>query len=167
MELTDFSKFPKRFATMRPYLPGLQDKFESGTLFTSIYLGLDKEVDVFQQTAAVWFKASEHGGIYLHHVQAENLAVVGYLLYSMPSMDIKQLQKELELRLCFAVQARYQVINTGRNRDMKESEKVKAIHLRVDSNLLEEALDILGEIYFSTSKDFPLNHRMRLIPPVN
>jgi hypothetical protein len=166
-EIVDFARFPKRFAAMRPYLYGLSDKFVQGNLYTSIYLATEKAVDVFLSEASSWLRTTSHGGMYLHHVQAENMAVVGWMLYSMQTMDLSRLQSELETRLCFAVQARYQIINTGRNKDLKEEDKIKAIHLRVDANLQDEAREILGEIYSSSSKSFPLGHCMRMIPPVN
>jgi hypothetical protein len=166
-EIVDFDRFPKRFSAMRPYLYGLSDRFEQGTLYTSIYLAMEKKVDTFLTEASAWLRTTSHGGFYLHHVQAENMAVVGWLLYSMQTMDLARLQSELESKLCFAVQARYQIINTGRNKDLKDEDKIKAIHLRVDANLQDEALEMLGEIYSSSSKSFPLGHCMRMIPPVN
>ena len=59
------------------------------------------------------------------------------------------------------------MINTGHNKDLKETDKIRAVHLRVDSDLQAEALDRLGKIYSSTSSDYPLGYALRMIPPMD
>jgi hypothetical protein len=53
-EIVDFDMFPKRFSTMRPYLHGLQDRFQQGTLYTSVYLATEKSTAVFHTEAHAW-----------------------------------------------------------------------------------------------------------------
>ena len=113
-----------------------------------------------------WFKHKK-ARLYIRHLQAEQMHTVGWLLYSMSSMDTKILQKELEKELGFPIHARWQMINTGNNKDMREEDKIRAIHLRVDESLQDEAVSILGELYSSSAETFPLGHCMRLIPPVD
>jgi hypothetical protein len=59
------------------------------------------------------------------------------------------------------------MIKTGHNKDMKDTDKIRAIHLRVDSDLQAEALERLGDIYSSSSKDYPLGYTLRMIPPMD
>ena len=47
---------------------------------------------------------------------------------------------------------------------MKDADKHRALHFRVDQRLQEQALDILEEVYSSRAKQFPLGYKMRLIP---
>ena len=110
-----------------------------------------------------WFRHNKHG-LYLKHIQAEHQFVIGWALYSTNTMDTTKLQQELEQRLGFPVHARWQIINTGNNRDLKKEDMHRALHFRVDQDLQDQALDMLEEMYSSGAKSFPLGYKMRLIP---
>jgi hypothetical protein len=126
-------------------------------------MGTAKPLSTIMEDIGHWFKHKKHG-LYLKHIQAEHQFVVGWALYSVNTMDATKLQQELEQLMGFPVQARWQIINTGNNKDLKDSEKHRALHFRVDQSLQEQALDILEEIYSSRAKTFPLGYKMRLIP---
>ena len=129
-------------------------------------MGTDKRLDTIMESTGFWFKENK-AGIYIKHIQSEQVFNAGWLLYSVQSMDLKKLQRELEHRLGYSVHARWQMVNTGHNKDLRDEDKIRAIHLRVDDNLQEEALADLASMYSSTAKNFPLGHCMRLIPPVD
>jgi hypothetical protein len=94
-----------------------------------------------------WFRHNKHG-LYLKHIQAENQFVVGWGLYSLNTMDTTKLQQVLEERLGFPIHARWQIINTGNNKSLKQDNTHQALHFRVDQDLQEQALDMMEEIYF-------------------
>jgi hypothetical protein len=152
---------------IKRYFPGLQiDKPSGGTFYTSVLLGMEKELEVIMEPSGSWLRNNGHG-LFDQLTQSEQQFTVGWLLYSTRSMDTKRLQLALKQWCGFDVSARWQVINTGHNKDLKETDKIRAIHLRVDADIQEEALTLFGEIYSSTSKKHPLSHRMRLIPPID
>ena len=82
-------------------------------------------------------------------------------------MDLKHLQQDLAKRLGYTVHARWQMVNTGHNKDLREEDKIRAMHLCVNDNLQEEAISDLAAIYSSSAKDFLLGHCMSLIPLVD
>jgi hypothetical protein len=129
-------------------------------------MGTEKRLEVIMEDVGHWFRHNSHG-LYLKHIQAEVQYVAGWLLYSSSNMDLSRLQRDIESRVGFPVHARWQMINTGHNWDLKEADKVRAVHLRVDSDLQAEALERLGEIYSSTSTNYPLGYTMRMIPPID
>ena len=156
-------QFPTSWSEIRKYLPGLRPRYEGGTIYSSIWMGSAKPLPTLMEEVGHWFKHCKHG-IYTKHIQAEQQFVVGWLLYSINTMDTTKLQQVLEQRLGFPVHARWQIINTGNNRELKEGDKHRALHFRVDKNLQDQALMILSEIYSSKAKNFPLNYKMRLTP---
>ena len=117
-------------------------------------MGADKRLDTIMESTGFRFKENK-AGIYIKHIQSEQVFNAGWLLYSVQSMDLKKLQRELEHRLGYSVHARWQMVNTGHNKDLRDEDKIRAIHLRVDDNLQEEALADLASMYSSTAKTFP------------
>ena len=79
-------------------------------------------------------------------------------------MDTTKLQQQLEQRLGFPIHARWQIINTGNNRDLKKEDTHRALHFRVEQDLQDQALDMLEEMYSSGANSFPLADKMLLIP---
>ena len=133
-------------------------------MYSSIFMGTSKPLNEIMEHTGDWFKRKKHG-IYLKHVQAEQQSIIGWLLYSVQTMEFARLQQSLEDRLGFPVHARWQVINTGHNKDLKQDDLIRAVHLRVDRDLQDEAQDALEQIYSSKATVFPLDYKMRLIPP--
>jgi hypothetical protein len=137
---------------------------EGGTMYSSILLGTAKPLNEIMELSGDWFKRKKYG-LYLKHIQAEQQSIIGWLLYSVQSMELARLQQALEQKLGFPIHARWQVVNTGHNKDLKQDDLIRAVHLRVDSHLQDEAQDALEEIYSSKASEFPLDYKMRLIPP--
>jgi len=132
--IRNLDKLPTTLNGLRGYLPGLRQLRQSGKVYSSACLGMDKTLDQVRTTAGSWLKSND-SGLYIQQIQAEQTYTVGWLLYSIQSMDTQALQTALEKHVGISVHARWQMINTGHNRDLKDSEKIKALHLKVDSDL--------------------------------
>jgi len=158
--------FPTDMAALKMYFPGLRPKYEGGTIYTSVCMGSGKKLEQIMESIGHWFKHNK-AGIYLKHIQAQQEFTVGWLLYSQQSMDLARLQSELGKYIGLPVSARWQMINTGHNKDLRDEDKIKAVHLRVDAALQDEAVSKLSEIYSSSATKFPLLHCMRLIPTMD
>ena len=57
-------------------------------------MGTDKRLDTIMEFTGFWFKENK-AGIYIKHIQSEQVFNAGWLLYSVQSMDLKKLQREL------------------------------------------------------------------------
>ena len=163
--LTESQKFPTLWGELKKYFPGLRAKEDGSRSYTSFWVGSNKSLTDIMESTGQWFKRN-NSGMYLKQIQSEREHEVGWLLYSVESNNLEKLQKEWEKLAGFPIHARFQIINTGRNAKLAEDDKHKGIYIRVNEELAQEADDLFGEMYSSTQTKFPLNHTMRLIPPI-
>ncbi len=143
------------------YFPGVRFDNAGGSIYPSMWMGTNTDLALIMKHNGHWFQKQKHG-VYKMHLQCEFPVMIGWLLRSVPSIDRNQLQQDIETKVGFPVHARWQIVNSGHERDDKPT---KAIHLRVDPRFQEEANQALGDLF--RDSHFPLGIDMRLIPPMN
>jgi hypothetical protein len=117
-----------------------------------------------------WWMRQHNFGLYPRSVQAENIAVVGWLLYSTRDINRASLQRALEARFKnkFEVGCCYRMISLGKRGAVPKDQQIKAIHIECDREVQFELKVLLSRIYaLEKNTDYPNSIRMRLVPEIN
>ena len=154
---TSLSKFKKYFSRARP-------KVEGGSVYIEVFIIHCLPISEIKADLEWWFK-KEKITIYEKAIQAANTARLGWLLFSFSEMNAKGFSRELSARLGHAVSARYKPILTDSwDSTIDNKLRLKAIHLECDKKVEKLIKRRLSVFYSSSSKEFPLGIRMRLVP---
>ena len=86
--LTSPDQLPQTWTQLKKYLPGIRPWYEGGTVYSSICMGTDKNLETIMEDVGHWFRHNSHG-LYLKHIQAEVQYVARWLLYSTSNMDLR------------------------------------------------------------------------------
>jgi hypothetical protein len=92
--------------------------------------------DATKEDLSFWLKAQQFG-LYQGSVQAKNISVIGWLLYSTGDINCAALQRSLEkcFEGKFEVGCRYRMLSLGRHSAVPKYQQVKAIHVEWDSEI--------------------------------
>ena len=86
------------------YVPHFFTLKDGGVFYTSIHLGHNKSFEILQTKLAEYLE-SMHTGIYQKALQCEESICIGWLLYSVPSINLAYLdckqQTGINVALCF------------------------------------------------------------------
>jgi hypothetical protein len=131
----------------KTYFHQANPRIAGGFVHMRVWLGHDKD-PVLQDDLSFWMKSQQYG-LYPRSVQAENISVIGWLLYSTCDVNCSALQRSLEKRFDdkFKVGCRYRMISLGRRGAVPKDQQVKAIHLECDSAVQCELKLALSKIY--------------------
>jgi hypothetical protein len=121
---------PETMGAFKTYFHQANPRPDGGFVYMRVWLGHDKSSTMFQEDLSWWTKQQQYG-LYPRSVQAENISVVGWLLYSTRDINCAALQASLEKRFKdkFEVGCRYRMISLGRRGAVPLDQRVKAIHI--------------------------------------
>jgi hypothetical protein len=134
-----------------------------------IWLGHDKDPEMLQSDLKWWMRDQQYD-LYRRSVQAENISIIGWLLYSTRSVNCASLQLALEKRFDnkYEVGCRYRMISLGKKGGIPRDQQVRAIHIECDSSIQQDLKLALSKIYPSVKNvDYPNGVGMRLVPEMN
>jgi hypothetical protein len=160
---------PEKMGAFKAYFHQANPRVDGGFVYMRVWLGHDKEPDMLKDDLNWWMRQQQFG-MYPRSVQAENIAVIGWLLYSTRAINCSSLQTALEKRFHgkFEVGCRYRMISLGRRGSIPKEQQIKAIHIECDSEVQYELKNALSKIYASSkNEDYPNGIRMRLVPEMN
>ena len=116
-----------------------------------------------------WSFESAEMGVWERPCQSKETIELGWLLYSLRTMDLDTLKDALEKLLHCALGMRWRAISTGDKwtPGRKQEDIARAIHIEINSQDQGRAHKPLQALYSSSRKNgFPLGIRMRLIPGI-
>ena len=122
---------PSGISTLKKYFQNATPRMNGGSYFIRSLLFFNKE---FADTTEDinWWLGEQKAGIWIRKVQKEKVTNIGYLLYSLRSMDVDRLTRTFSYRYGTKVGIRYRAISTGRRGKYDPSvELPRAIHLEV------------------------------------
>ncbi len=101
-------------------------------------------------------------------IQGPETAIVGWLQYSLPYMDIDIFQDHLSERCGYQLELRWMRVSDGSRWKPGQSyqDEPKAIHVWCDKRYTNQVQDFLGKTYGSSVKSFPMNTKLRFIKPI-
>ena len=159
-----FKEIPTMLSRFRKYFCRARPKIEGGSVYMEIYMQHTKSIEEIKEDAEWWLK-KEKSNMYVKSIQAATTARLGWLLFSFPEMNTKVFSQELSTLVGEQVAARYKPVLTGKwDPSMDPKARLKAIHLECDKKVEKKVKLQLSGYYSSTSKEFPMGIRMRLVP---
>ena len=82
-------------------------------------------------------------------------------------MDFPHLARSIEKVIKFPVQLRWRVISKGwQAGQMEASDKIRAIHVKVDAKIARKALEQLSSNFGKSKSTLPGGRRMRFFPEI-
>ena len=156
--MTKLGKFIPRF------FPG---KGEAMMSYFKLYIGHDKDLEEMQTDIKYWLMSGDHG-MYFELLQCENSVFIGWLLWSLKSMDVNALTEDILQMTGIRVGLRWMAIDSGAKGKVPLSEKVFALHLEVARSDKRKAKKAFLDLYGKTvtdSAELPLYLRLRFITP--
>ena len=154
---TTISKFKKYFCRSRP-------KVEGGSVYMEVFMLHTRPIIDIKEDIEWWMK-KEKITLYVKTIQAELTTRLGWLLFSFPEMNVKAFSTELTSLMGETISARYKPILTDKwDTSLDSKSRLKAIHLECDKKVESKVKMKLATFYSSSSKNFPMGIRMRLIP---
>jgi hypothetical protein len=151
----------------RSWLGNLEQKHR---LYFKIYVGHDEDYnDVIVQEFDAW---SSHPDQNLKHcmIQAEETALIGWLLYSTQNIDLGSLSDAIYDELKLEVGLKWMDIRLSNKGTKSKAKQVKAIHVEVEKNKSRKITESLMKIYgrsFESIHNFPLGIRLRFCKTID
>jgi hypothetical protein len=164
--LHDPTTFPKD-------LPGVKEFFKNARPLTSggrLYLKIRASFEGTSEALLgkiTWYHNDRKERVMIAPVQAYEVMLAGWLLYSTRNMDHKLLTLELTRRLKIEVSLRWMRISDGTPYDPKRdtSKDPRALHIETAAENLYPVQAGLREFYSPSAKSFPFHIRLRFVVP--
>ena len=161
--ITQVKDIPNTMSKIRTYFSRAQVRSEGGKTYADVYIQHNVPMDDIKGDAE-WFLKENEMGMYNKQLQVEATEQKGWLLYSTQNLDKETLEAAIEAEIGVKVAMRWKYINTDKYEDdASERKKWMAMHLEVDEKEGKKASRGLAKLYGSSSNDFPLGIRMRLV----
>ena len=162
--IVDTKLIPTSLSTLKKYFPRLNPRAMGGEYFTTVRLGFSESLDGLVENNAWWFQEQKIS-MWPRPLQCEETTVLGWLLYSVREMDIKSLTTVLSDSSGIDFGLRWQTITLGQKGPISEENKIRAIHVEVDTCDAASAKRWLERTYGTrTLGPFPHGIKMRLVP---
>ncbi len=168
--LEDPDHIPGKAEEWLEYFPGARPWASGRNTYTSALLGFRKPFPNIIKATATWLRKTKFG-LWKSSLQSEKPVLLGWLLFSMSTMDVEVLRGEISLRIgSIPVGLRWKMISMGMQGSVPNDQQVKVLHLYVDKLDATIAKPRLMEVYTSKPAPghfFPLQIWMRLVPEIN
>jgi hypothetical protein len=157
---------PSKMGALKKFFPRANPIRAGGHVYTTALIGHTTPLLDIKEEIEWWWKEWTHG-MWLRPLQCEDTTVLGWLLYSLLSMDLASLTETLSEILGTPVGLRFRMISLGTAGKVPEDNIVKAIHVEVNRKHASSARRKLQEIYGTSQSTFPNGIRLRLVPTLN
>jgi hypothetical protein len=160
---------PTVFSKFRPFItkffPG--NGSEPHICYFKLHIGHDRDLCDLQADMKYWLMSGSHG-MYFESLQCENSVFIGWLLWSLKSMDADALKEDILQMTGVEVGLRWMAIDTGAKGKVEKKDKIFALHLEVASKDRRKAKKFFLELYGKSNNnpaELPLYLRLRFITP--
>ena len=159
---------PTSFTKLGKFMPRLfPGKGEEHICYIKLHIGHDRQLDELQADMKYWLMSNSHG-MYFESLQCEDAVFIGWLLWSLKSMDIPALVDDIVQMTGIQVGLRWMAIDTGARGKVELKDKVFALHVEVTKKDKRKAKKAFLELYGKNTTDpaeLPLYLRLRFIIP--
>jgi hypothetical protein len=174
-EITDPRRtFPTDFQSLREYFHNFVPLPKGGETFGQIFLGFSIEFRSLIEALSWQYESkTERPTLWQMPLQRENTTKIGWLLYSLPSMDKNLLTHAIFEKTGVQVGLRWQMISLGKSGKLEEHQKVRALHVELDSATADKGdTSKIKKLYASSTRkqaqdEYPLGVHFRLVPMIN
>jgi hypothetical protein len=159
---------PNSFSKLTQFIPRFfPGKGDEHMCYFKLYIGHDKTLDDMQTDIKFWLMSGSHG-MFFESLQCENAIFIGWLLWSLKSMDAHALAEDILSMTGIHVGLRWMAIDTGAKGKVEKKDKIFALHLEVARKDKRTAIKAFLELYGKNHNDpaeLPLYLRLRFITP--
>ena len=160
--ILDVKKLPTNPKDWKVYFERGNPNKDGGFIYPSIYLGHSTPFDKLHETVK-WFLTSDNCGWYERKLQVEQTRIIGWLMYSLRTMNTEALEEKLRILIGSPFSLRWRTISVPKQAKLPDSQVVKALHIECSQSDYGKAKLNLKKYYSSRSRWFPLGVKMRLI----
>ena len=162
------SEFPKTLSEIKDFFKGVRPIPKGGKVFMKIKASFEGSAHTIL-SGTDWYHKNNNEVFRVSDLQSCHNDTVGWLLYSLRSMDINLLSTILERRIGFPLALRWRRINDGSQwvsgRDTRNDPR--AVHIECASIHAPNVEHELKDIYKTKAEKFPLHIRLRFVPSVS
>jgi hypothetical protein len=162
------SDIPLAHSKLSKFIPKFYPgKGNAQVCYFNLYLGHDRQLEEMQADAKYWLMSGAHG-MYFESLQCESSELIGWLLWSLKSMDVTALAEDILQMTGIQVGLRWMAIDTGAKGKVEMKDKIFALHLEVRKRDKRNARKAFLALYGKTNSDaaeLPLYLRLRFITP--
>ena len=116
---------------MKKYFQNANPRKNGGSYYLRVLIAFNKPFEEITEDIK-WWLGENKSGMWVRKVQTERVTRLGYLLYSLRSMDEERMMREFSFRCHTKIGLRYMVINTGRRGVYDPNAKLpRAVHIGV------------------------------------
>ena len=151
---------------MQGYVQRFYTFKEGGVFYTSVYLGHNKTFEVIQ-TGSAQYMEEMRAGVYRKALQCEESICIGWLLYTVPSIDLAILSEDLKQRTGMEVALQFWKcsLQLPKGSNIPEKKHPKAIHIEISrGDYLRKKADLIRQYYDKDVMTWPLGIKVCLIP---
>lgn len=157
----------KKMPTMKIYLPRVRHLPQGGVFYSAIQVQHTKPLEDITSTIG-YFLQSHELGLWPRSIQVEEIAEVGWLLYSTSKMNKDLLQSSLSKLTGYRLGLVDRMINMGVRGPVDKDQKTRALHVECDISHKLPLKRKLDKILSSTRSTMrPLGIRLRFVPHVS
>ena len=161
------SDFPKTLAEVKDFFKGARPIPRGGKAFMKIKASFNSTPKILSN-GTDWYHKAKNELFKVSDLQSCHNDNIGWLLYSLNSMDLHRLGDVLENKVGAPIALRWRRINDGSpwvaNQDTRNDPR--AIHIESSVKDTPHVEAVLKELYRTKAKKFPLHVRMRFVPSV-
>ena len=159
---------PAGFSRLTHFIPRFfPGKGEEHLCYFKVHIGHDKKLEDMQADLKYWLMSGDHG-MFFESLQCEDAICIGWLLWSLKSMDAVALADDILQMTGIHVGLRWMAIDTGAKGRVDKADKIHALHLEVARKDKRSAIKAFLELYGKCNNDpaeLPLYLRLRFIIP--
>jgi hypothetical protein len=161
------SDFPKNLTDLKVFFKNARPIMKGGQLYMKVLASFDGEADQMIPKVS-WYHRDRKERIAICAIQAFEVALSGWLLYSLRAMDTTLSTDTLTKMVGRPVSLQWMRILDGSrwDPDRDTSKDPQALHVESALDDKEEVRRCLHFLYGSKAKKFPLRIRMRIIPVI-
>lgn len=159
---------PESISKLKKYFQNASPRMHGGSYFLRTLLAYNTPFSELSEDIK-WWLGEHKAGLWLRKVQTERTTWLGFLLYSLRSMDEDRFTRVFSARYSTKVGIRYKAISLGRRTGPYDPQAVipRAYHLEVAESEAGRVSELLQRDYSSGQNQFPMGIKMRFVPDVN
>ena len=162
------SEIPSAHSKLSKFIPKFYPgKGNAQICYFNLYIGHDRQLEDMQADVKYWLMSGAHG-MYFESLQCESSELIGWLLWSLKSMDVTALAEDILQMTGIQVGLRWMAIDTGAKGKVELKDKIFALHLEVRKKDKQTARKAFLALYGKTNSDaveLPLYLRLRFLTP--
>lgn len=159
-------RLPTRVAELRVYFPNFYPRDNGGDYYVKALIGFDKPFDRVME-AIGWELRMKSAQIFENDLQVAETQKAGWFLWSLDSMALKDLEKELGKRMGHLVALRYGAINMGERMQFLPKEVPRAVYVKTEATNHVKTARYLSRLYHKSQTISPLNIKLRFASDMN